>query len=230
MSKANWISGTGVWLYGTLAMALLLVLVACGGDDDDDDGAAAGSGGTAEAGQSGDAGGAGVDGGSAGESGSGAGAGGAAGNAAALVAEGGQCALGSAFMALNGVCQQSTASCPGGTPDKFDIGAIVPSFVSGMMPTFSASGNCETDLICCIATDQCDAIYSQISSNTMMANYINSVACVPTGSCVGENLTEMAVGCPTGQGCCWDIVPFDIPDGGFNIPDGGFNFPTRDGG
>jgi hypothetical protein len=133
------------------------------------------------------------------------------------VAEGSECMVGSSMIAIHGVCQQPSAPCEGGTPDKFDLKAIVPSFVAGMIQEFPAAANCQPNLVCCLNTGTCDQNLPTLQSSPMggvMNTYISNIACVPTGTCSVENPNEMAFGCPSGQSCCFDVAAITLPDAG----------------
>lgn len=216
--------GTG---FAALIAIMLLLTAACG-DDDDDGSVSAGSGGIDTAGQPGAGTGgavsAGASGASGGASGGTAGIGGTAGTMATNIPEGSECGLPSSMVSVLGVCQQPSAPCEGGTPDKFDLKSIVPAAVSAMIPPFPASANCQPDLVCCINTDTCDQILPALQSSSMggmMSSYIHNISCVPTGTCTGENPTEMAFGCPSSQSCCVDVATVTLPDAGLSLPDAG---------
>ena len=218
-------------LLTSLLVAALISMFGCSSDDDDDGSAGGPAAGSPAAGSS--AGGSGGSGGTSGTGGS-AGQAGTAGTAGAAgtqaVAEGGVCTATAAMViTATGVCQKPTATCEGGTPDRFDISEIDPSGMSGLMTPPTAQGDCATGLVCCLGTDQCEAVGAQmIGMAGILGVTINSISCATPAACTGENYEYLELGCPAGNVCCADIASITVPDGGLPIPDGGL--PTPDGG
>lgn len=191
------------------ASAIVVFIVGCGCDDDDDgaeDDASADrsdSGGTSGSG--------GIDGGG-GESGTsssmdsgapdgatvsgGNGGGGTGGRRLSRDAQtepplelGDEC-VPSTIVDVIGECVAQDDDCEGGTS------------------IFDRTANCGDGLICCIRTDQCDALESAGETTR----------CVAADSC-DQNETEITFGCPGGDVCCLEN---DFDDGG--MPD--FDFGT----
>ncbi|MBN1652559.1 MAG: hypothetical protein JXA30_02165 [Deltaproteobacteria bacterium] len=192
-----------------LFSTVFLLAVSCGGDDNDKDDVTGGkSGGESgkNGGESGKNGGSGT--GEAGSNGSemlDASVDGAIMGPASTgnVQEGETCsAMISSMTAttMKGECKPSGTTCPGGS---------------------AGSSDCAPGLVCCVGTDQCEALGASVSS----MGFIEGLSCVPAGDCPPMNMMGMSIpialqlGCPSGQACCPKF-----PEGGFQFPEGGFPF------
>jgi hypothetical protein len=190
-----------------LVSVTLLIVASCGGDSDEDtvnDGTGGPSspagGGTSGGGVSGS--GSGSSGTSGGGSMTDAGPDGAPAGpiSTGTVPENGTCAVGGMTtmmpVTMTGTCSPSGTNCPGGSAPASD---------------------CAEGLVCCIDTDQCEALASNITSG----GFVQSVSCVTTGTCPASGLfittapLEFQMGCPAGQSCC-----ITLPDGGFSLEGG----------
>jgi len=221
-----------------MSASLLLFTLACGGDSDDDDDNATGGTTTEETGGSGGTSETGSGGTTTNETGGSSG--GAMDDAGQLdggkplpqdVAEGGECTLESLLFKATGTCS-SSKECPGGLPTQFDISGIGinPEVASVLETPESDQANCASGLTCCVNTDQCNAVYEQLSSNTMVQGVLGdsisnlSIECVDTGSCAAKSedndFGEIPTGCETGQSCCVNVPKITLPDADLIPADG----------
>jgi hypothetical protein len=121
-----------------------------------------------------------------------------------------------------GVCQRPTDTCVGGTPDHFDLAALVRASVQGVddiqviigsFPLPTAQANCDDGFVCCINTDQCERAGLQISSNPIISPFAPGLhtACTSDDACSERKGTPMQVGCPESQMCCVYIQMDNAP-------------------
>ncbi|MBN1654338.1 MAG: hypothetical protein JXA30_11265 [Deltaproteobacteria bacterium] len=229
-----------VWsiLVSLLALSLLLFALGCGGDSDEDTN---GSGGAPPdtSGSGGDSSGSG-GGGASGSDGMDSGqidepTGGTGAETLPTVGAGEQCTMPYSIAGMitlftaYGVCQNATDECVGGTPDKFDLASIMPAgseTIAGLLPAPpSASANCESGLVCCINTDQCESVGKEIGAG-MVGMIVPGItaSCKPEGNCAatntGDSAGELPTGCPSGQICCIIIPPIQL-EGGIPELEGG---------
>lgn len=247
-----------------LTITVMLLVLACGGDSDDESNGGTGGDSASTGGSSG--GGASGTGGSSGGTTSGGSGGSSDMDAGQIdgstpeplptdVAEGGECTMQYQIAGLvslftsYGVCQSDSASCTGGTPDKFDIAKILPAgsetIAALLPPPTSDAANCASGLVCCIKEDQCDAVSAQISDpNSIVALMMPGIkaSCSAAGSCTATNADESAgeleTGCPSGETCCVVLPPINmeagipglLPTGDASTPAADASAPAADAG
>ncbi|MCP4602166.1 MAG: hypothetical protein GY847_16900 [Proteobacteria bacterium] len=139
--------------------------------------------------------------------------------------EGEECISPALLFMMQGVCQKTSDPCEGGYPDAFDIADIafeisrIPAPGLGPLPDPpDAVGNCESDLVCCLNTDECEHFDKEVKSYPMVSVFFLDVACVPEDTCAPDGDAaddpdagsddevgakhQLELGCPTGQECC----------------------------
>ena len=161
-------------------------------------------------------------------SGGSAGKGGSGGTAPKNIPEGNPCVIrvtgdipqyGVRSGEANGVCKKPSDPCPGGTADDLAFMDAIPPEALREIEGFGvnvedivsippAQANCADGLVCCIDTGECVSIGKQVMEVAILSGRIESVGCVDEGTCTGQLVGEMDVGCPEGKTCCTEVAPY----------------------